>query len=452
MVVDPMTSPVVLGSPLVPVDSAREVLPSSIPVEELEELEVVFSPIEELAEVVGTPPEVLEGLPVPSPEPPSSALCGLRRNKGFGVEQLQRERAKSVCFMGLCGESYGSNTFRMARLGHGHSLHLPTPSAIGVDFGNHQRRTVDMPLVVVSGAEPLLRRRAVLSVFGSSAVQIVHTVEALERALTPEMFGEALPIWCRDLVPTEPMLTAVEAQEGLVVWELDAEPTAKSPILKRKDRVQQWIALPSPKPWEKRAAAVDFVRGEAMRLHLILPEVMASSLVALVGTDLGVLSFELDKLACLAKRLGQYEVTAKIINQTLGGFVETGMDELIHAVGQRHPAQILGSLTLIERTHGVSSSTVLKICGALVYHARIWLCCKTLCSGDPGPLSERLGIHAFVLRKQHFPHAVQWTERDLLTLIAGIAGVGRAVRQGCVSPFLQLQGVLVGLAKVTPTI
>jgi len=308
-----------------------------------------------------------------------------------------------------------------------------------------------MPLVVVSGAEPLLRRRAVLSIFGSRAVQTVHTVEALERALTPEMFGEALPIWCRDLVPTEPMLAAVEAQEELVVWELDGEPTAKSPLGKRKDLVQQWIALPSPKPWEKRPAALDFVRGEAMRLHLILSEVLASSLVALVGVDLGILYFELDKLACLAKRSGQYEVTAKILHQTLGGFVETGMEELIHAVGQRHPNQILGSLTLVERTHGVSSSTVLRVCAALVYHARIWLCCKTLCNGDPGPLSERLGIHVFVLRKQHFPHAVQWTERELLAMIAGIAGVGRAVRQGCVVPHVQLQGVLVGLAKVTPT-
>lgn len=304
-----------------------------------------------------------------------------------------------------------------------------------------------MPLMVVSGAEPLLRRRAVLSLVGSNALQVVHTEGELERALTPEMFGEVLPIWCRDLTPTEPLLAAVEKYEELVVWELEGEPTAKSPLGKRKEQVQQWVVLPSPKPWEKRSAAVEFVRGEAMRHHLILSEVMASSLVALVGTDLGVLSFELDKLACLAKRQGDYEVIAKTLHQTLGGFVETGMEELIHAVGQRHPTQILGSLTLVERTHGSTSSTVLRVCAALVYHARIWLCCKTLCNGDPGPLSERLGIHAFVLRKQHFPHAVQWTERELLALIAGIARVGRAVRQGCIAPHVQMQGLLVGLSK-----
>lgn len=185
-----------------------------------------------------------------------------------------------------------------------------------------------------------------------------------------------------------------------------------------------------------------------MRLHLILSEPLGNTLVSVVGTDLGILAFELDKLFMLSKQQGQAEITLKAIAQTIGGFVETGVDELIFSVGQRKWKSILESLSLIEHTHGVSSSTVLRICAALMYHARIWLCCKTLCNGDPEPLGARLGLHPFVLKKQHFPHAVKWTEKELLALIAGISGVGRAVRRGCVHSHVQLQGVLLGLSPV----
>lgn len=301
-----------------------------------------------------------------------------------------------------------------------------------------------MPWVVVSGAESLLRRRTVQSLLGDNPYQVAHTLEELERALASNMFGETPPIWCREVVPTEEVFRGAEHHE-LVIWELESEPTAKSPLGKRKAEAKQWFALPTPKPWEKRAAAVNFVRDEAMSHNLILSDGMVHSLVALVGLDLGILSFELAKMGVLAKQSGEYEVTPKILNQVLGGFVETGLEELVAALGQQNPSQIMGSMTLIERTYGVSSSTVLRLCATLVYHARIWLCCKTLCNGDPNPLSERLGIHAFVLRKQHFPHAARWSEQKLLTLIAGIAGVGRAVRRGQMAPHLRLQGLLVGL-------
>jgi len=305
-----------------------------------------------------------------------------------------------------------------------------------------------MTIVVVSGAEPLLRRRAVLSVLGNRTCAVVHSVVELERAAAPQMFGEPLPIWCRDLTLTEPMLKNLECYEELVVVEVDGDPTPKSPLGKRKEKIR-WVSIPSPKPWEKKAAAVDFVREEAMRLYLILPDTMAVALVSVAGTDLGVLAFELDKLSMYSKEHGQPEITAKILNQTLGGFVEVGIDDLVVSVGQRNGKSILESLALVERTHGVTTSTLLKVLGALIYHARIWICCKTLCNGDPGPLGERLGLHPFVLKKQHFPHAVKWTEKDLLALIAGLSRVGRAIRQGCLIPHIQLQSVLLELAKTT---
>lgn len=307
-------------------------------------------------------------------------------------------------------------------------------------------RNVDMPMVVVLGEEFVLRRRAVQSVLGGRSARVVNTADELGAALAPVMFGDAPPIWVRDLTLTESMLGAIEQYEDLVVVEIEGEPTAKSPLGKRRAQ-GKWVVLPTPKPWERKAQAIDFVRQEALFQNIILPDLMAATLVAAVGPDLGVLVFELSKLAMYSKQEGQMEITPKVLSQTLGGFVEVGMDELVQGVGQRNVRSILSSLSLIERTHGVSTSTVLRVCATLIYHTRIWLCCKTMYNGDPNPLGERLGIHPFVLRKQHFPHASKWDEIKLLALIAGVASVGRAVRQGCILPHMRLQGVLLSTVE-----
>ncbi len=302
-------------------------------------------------------------------------------------------------------------------------------------------------LCVISGGESILRRRSALSFLKGETFQIVHSAQELEGALVPPMFGTPPALWCRNVVPTEGMVDSLESHESSVVIEMDGEIPAKSPLLKCKGKSAKWIVLPIPKPWEKRQAALSFVQEEATKQNLVLSEALGAALVSLVGNDLGVLAFEVEKLALLTQEQGLTEATPKFLGHTIAGFVETGMEELIHNVGQKNAKHILNSYALIERTHGLSSSTVLRICAALLYHARIWLCCKTLCHGDPALLGEKLSLHPFVLKKQHFPHAVRWAEPELLTLIAGISSVQRSVRRGTVSPHLQLQGLLLGLAQ-----
>lgn len=297
-----------------------------------------------------------------------------------------------------------------------------------------------MAVHIVTGSESVLRYREIRRLVGER-FRVVHSPEALADALDPVMFEDSPPVWCRDFAWTEGMANAAMAFDGILVVDVDGDLPAKSPWSKKKESVS-WVETPSPKPWERKQLAQEFVRDEAMKRYLILKEAFGNSLVAISGTDLGVLSFELDKLSTYLQELGEQEVQPKHLAQIRGGFVETGTEELVWGVGQRKPDHVTQSLTLIERTMGTGSSVVMRVIGILAYNLRIWLSCKSLCGGEPNALGARLGLHPFVLKKQHFPHASQWSEKGLLELLHALAKVQLGIRRGHISPFLRLHSTL----------
>lgn len=202
-----------------------------------------------------------------------------------------------------------------------------------------------------------------------------------------------------------------------------------------------------PKPWEEEDHAVHFCAKEARRREIDLPDVLAHAIVRHVGPDLGMLNFEIEKLALYANVLGIREVTQQHVKKTLGAFKEIGPKPVVDAVGQRDLRTTVGALANMRRTHaGNLASATMRVCAFVSRAARDWLHVRNLLSegAEPGEISDRVGTHPFVIRKNLLPVAKRWTETGLVALLKSIAKVERSVRSGQISPWVQLECALLG--------
>lgn len=222
---------------------------------------------------------------------------------------------------------------------------------------------------------------------------------------------------------------------------------AKSPLAKiAAELPPRWVAkFEKPKPWDEVPHAVAFCASEARRLSLSLSSTLAEVLVAHVGTDLGMLAFELWKLRVLLGSEGVDEVTSAHVRSTLGAFAEIGPKPVVDALEMRDVRALVPALANLRRTHASDvGSAVLKTCGFVGHSATTWLHVAALSreGRSPEEISERVGMHVFVLRKNALPAARRWGAGRLVHLVKSLVRVSRAVKGGHVNPWVELECAL----------
>jgi DNA polymerase III delta subunit len=200
-----------------------------------------------------------------------------------------------------------------------------------------------------------------------------------------------------------------------------------------------------PKPWEEVAHAASFSVTEAQRKGVQLAPQLAEALVQHVGTDLGMLAFEILKLRELLNAEGVSEVTAPHLRSTVAAFSEIGPKPVVDALEARDVKALGQALANMRRTHaGDVGGAVLRTVAFVGHSATTWLHVAALARNGSSveEIAEKLGQHHFLVRKTSLPAARRWGEGALTRLLKSLVRVSNAVKGGHLNPWVELECAL----------
>jgi DNA polymerase III delta subunit len=317
------------------------------------------------------------------------------------------------------------------------------------------------PVVVLSGAEEFLRQRELREAI-SIADETGRSVEYIKGGDNEELLRT---ISSTGVLYEESVLLVIEEDFDEIDVELvlrhhefgsdsvcvllhhPGAIKAKSRLAKiAEDLPPRLVAkFEKPKPWEEAAQATSFCANEAQRHGVKLSAPLAEALVQHVGTDLGMLSFEILKLRVLLAAEGGSEVTAVHLRNTVAAFAEIGPKPIVDALEVRDVRALGQALANVRRTHaGDIGGATLRTCGFVGHSATSWLHTAALLrSGRSAEeIAEKLGQHLFIVRKTTLPAARRWGEGKLTRLVKSLVRVSNAVKGGHANPWVELECAL----------
>lgn len=204
-----------------------------------------------------------------------------------------------------------------------------------------------------------------------------------------------------------------------------------------------------PPEYQQAEKATEFCLAEAQSYGKVLEETNAQRIVAMVGTDLGLLSFEIQKMAFLAEAEGSKNIRAKHIRAGMAGLGQTHMQPLLDALVRRNPAEVA---SVLERLRKSEKDPIMKICRFLGAVVLKWLVLADLQSRGmtPEDIAIRLKMSGtnpvWLLKEKRLPQIKLWPVDDLRRFIQVLARTERAVLGGHVSPEVEfLSGILLVL-------
>lgn len=225
---------------------------------------------------------------------------------------------------------------------------------------------------------------------------------------------------------------------GLTSGTLGGALTSKLPKLPKKD-------FPSPKPWEAVKFASNFFEAELMAYKVTHPSNLPGLVVARVGTDLGVLSFEALKVSALATYLDKTSVSHSEVLSVLSGYGDVDVEAVKEAVVRRDVAT---TSRLIQNAQlGGASESPAKIVAVLSASAQRWLHASVLSSSraTEEEAAAAVGVHPYTYRKDVLPVISSWSKSELLDLLECASQAHP--RRGRVNPWVYLESSLLRILR-----
>lgn len=224
-----------------------------------------------------------------------------------------------------------------------------------------------------------------------------------------------------------------KVEDKYLGWGWLKSPTAR--LVARTQKKHISFRTPPP-PWKAEAAVEDFLSEEARHYGLRFPGPLARALAAKVGTDFGVLSFELRKVSAIIPRGG--EVTAEALKSVIAPIGEAGVAGLLSAVERCSAPDITRELQAVGRAGRFEN--IMQIVGLLAKPALRWLSALSLeARGVPPETAAReVGAHPFPYQNEILPTARALGEARVLRLIRALADAEEAVLHGHLDPWAVL--------------
>jgi DNA polymerase III delta subunit len=199
----------------------------------------------------------------------------------------------------------------------------------------------------------------------------------------------------------------------------------------------------APKPWEAQEFAEKFVRKEARGLKLTIEPTLVSNLVTIVGSDLGVLSYELRKALALCKGAGTMEVTGPMLRSSVAAIMEAGAQPVVEYLGQRQVARLARALTAMRRTH--ASDPTMKGIAFVGRNVLQWVQAASLISAgiSPEEISREMEVNPWIFRNKISPIAKKWGEKNLADLLSDLADIERGIKSGHINPWVEFESALI---------
>lgn len=324
------------------------------------------------------------------------------------------------------------------------------------------------PVIVVTGDEDYLRRREIQKAL-AGAERTGRRVEYVKGSdaqhLSRVLASGSVLFKSRTLAI---VTDADKVNADLVVKHLKRKSSKVALVLtqegapKKKGGLTEVLKALPPKlhlkfasvaPWKRDEFATNFVVKEANALQIRLSEKIAGVMVAAAGDDLGVLSFELQKLQALLhslesekpekERAEKPEVQAAHLRQTLSTLTQVGAIPVIDALGAANEKRLVRALASMRRTH--TGDPTMKACALIARNITQALHASALLRQNAAieEISLRLQLHPYVCKTKVLPVAKKWGEQNLAGVLSAIAVVERGVRSGHVNPWVELETALI---------
>lgn len=312
------------------------------------------------------------------------------------------------------------------------------------------------PLTILSGENEFLRMR-----FFNRAVSTVQKMRSVTRISgdDTEMVAEALSVTPSFVV--DPSFVVIEDAKKLASTDLlishhkqgendtavlvafkGSVPTTE-PFKKLLAAISDEVhfSFGKSKPWEAEKDAKEFCQTEAKHHGCRISRDVLTPLVKVVGTDYGILSYEVLKLAMYVKSQGRKEITRKDAGKTVTAIFEHRIESLINALKERNGKSALRFLEYIRDT--VRDPTIL-VCGGVGKALMSWIRAKHLMEQGYSieEAAQRFGMHPYPFEKNFIPITKVWSLDRLLDFLREIAAVQRGAKTGALNPWAQLNALV----------
>lgn len=313
------------------------------------------------------------------------------------------------------------------------------------------------PCVVIGGDEDLLRQREInKAVFltaqsGRPVIWADKDSEVVDALTSASTFGESCLILCplkevspetvREIKKNQPALTCL-----LMYHDGDLDEN-KHPALAE---VHGGFRIAHMRPTSKKGAkslASRFSRKEAEDLlgnKEALSEKLADALVEAAGSDLGVLAFEIQKAAALARFEGKSSIESEHVKKLLRAGNEIDLAPLREALKLRDAKKLAVSLDRVYRASGGDPvMLLLRGKGGPADLALGWLRAAIFLKkgGTQAEMSQRLGIPDWSV-PDIMVALKSWSIPELRNLVRECSLVDLSVLKGAPSPWIALQSQL----------
>lgn len=315
------------------------------------------------------------------------------------------------------------------------------------------------PLMVVSGGQDLLRRRFVNQVVsvqeqaGWSIQEVDGAVPGdVQEALAGDMFSPRQTL----AVVTNPEKVDLDLLEAhhtskdyitTLFLVIDGEPDGRTKFGKAVKG--SWSSVhknfPLPTEWKAPEVAAAFVQEEAQRYGQQMPAGLAVALVQRSGTDLGVLAFEVEKIAILASLAGVKVIEPKHVALGHAPIAEASVLPVVDALATKQAKKLARHLADVRRTS--KDDQTMRVSRLIASSAMKWMQAAYLDALPPKAAAEELGVHPWYFENKILPASRRWGKRGTVRLITDLAASERAVLSGAVDPWLVLTSRLLSACR-----
>lgn len=326
------------------------------------------------------------------------------------------------------------------------------------------RKKTYPPVMFVSGSEGYLCRKAIHEI-KQDLVSRGWTVKILDGTdrdgLLSVVSGsmgflfdtQSLVIISNEVNKIDPAIVENQIKnpnpDAVLLIYYEGKPRRGSTIAKLSKKIPKAACFKhdTPSIYKAPVAAVKFCVKEARVSHGVkFDSKLARALVDRAGTDLGVLSYEVQKVCMLAKIEGMTDIKPTHLGQTISAMVEASVLDLIDAIAERRMKKTFSCLSRIRRTH--RSDPTIKVCRFVGDSVIKWLCALGL--DEKGIQAQdaisRMQIRSlWVYNNKLLPSGKRWGHKGLIELLATFSEAERNVRRGAVDPW---SGLLARLMRV----
>lgn len=210
----------------------------------------------------------------------------------------------------------------------------------------------------------------------------------------------------------------------------------------------QTKTFPLPPFYKLDEYAADYARECAKARGVDLPDALARAMVKRVGNDLGVVSYEVDKAAHLARAMGVPVIEPAHLKGTLAPLTELDGTTVVDALATRN-ARVLSD-ELARYKNSKKGDPTIELCGRTITPAVFrWLQAATLhARGWSIPAAAgRVGASPWYWEHKVLPVARTWGVDGCREILSVVARAQSAVFDGAVRPWTLLESGLLRIAR-----